>query len=70
MARPEEKPLLKLAEAHCTQALPAATLTVVLPPPATRVTGTEPPRPILRISDVPPARFLASMAYRAFSVAL
>ena len=67
MARPEEKPLLKLAEAHCTQALPAR---VVLPPPATRVTGTEPPRPILRISDVPPARFLASMAYSAFSVAL
>ncbi len=70
MARLDDKPLLKLAEAQGTEALPTAALTVVVPPPAIRVTGLEPPKPILRISEAPPAIFVASMAYSAFSVGL
>lgn len=69
---PEEKPLLMLAVTQGTLGLPRAAFALIRlgPLPATRVTGTAPPRPTLRITVLEPPIFRASMAYRAFSMAL
>ena len=67
---PEEYPLSMLAVSQGTLGLPRAALITLGPLLTTRVTGTAPPRPTLRINVLAPPIFRASMTYRAFSMAL